>query len=94
MVWMSDTFDTSSIETNSMTSFPKLLKDAFIRGNSVCFAHLPKDLADEDVVEYMQWKAALKIDVLTKVKLRNLYKNGQFSNDIRKLFDRQEYLKP
>lgn len=76
-----------------MSNFPKLLKDAFIRGNKVCFCNWPKDLTDEDVVEYMQWKSRLGINVLTKQGLRKLLQSGQFVTPIKTLFERQEYLK-
>lgn len=76
-----------------MTSFPKLLKDAFIRGSQVCFSIDAKDLTDEDIIEYNKWKGKMGIEVLNVFQLRKLYKNGQFRSDITRLFDRQDYLK-
>lgn len=68
--------------------FPKLLNYAVLRGNEVCFPLEVLDSSDPMIVEYMQWKSALGINVLTKRKLRHLYDKNQYVTEISAIFER------
>ncbi len=63
--------------------FPKALDEAVLRGNKVL---LSMNMSDEDLSEYMNWKMAHGVDVLTVAKLRALHRKGHHPAEIFKVF--------
>ncbi len=63
--------------------FPKALDEAVMRGNKILIS---ANVSDDDMVEYMNWKMALGLGVLTVAKLRALHRRGHHTKEIFKMF--------
>jgi hypothetical protein len=74
--------------------FPKLLEKAIFKNSSVCFyrTDLDADPEDKDFVEYIQWKAFHKIDVLRLSHLKKLHKKGFYVKELHRLFSKNQRL--
>jgi hypothetical protein len=64
--------------------FPQLLERAKIKGTQLIFD--VESITDEELVEYMDWKATHKITTLRPSTLARLHARGLFESEIFKLF--------